>query len=466
MYNYNHETIVEADAESTFAWFEHEGSFRRLMPPWEVAEEVRADESLEVGSQRVFRFPMGPIKMTWVAEHTGYEPPHFFADKMVKGPFWSWSHDHHLIEEGGVTKVVDEVTYQVPFGPLGNLADRILGGRLVRRRLAQMFTARELRLQRDMAQHAKFSEVGRKRILVAGSSGMIGTQLVAFLDTGDHDVWRLVRRPVKDNAKELRWDPSTGELDGSILEGFDAIIHLGGTGIGDKRWSKKRKKMIRDSRVDSTSLLSSAISKLSKKPEAFILASAIGWYGDRGDEELDEESGHGEGFLPSICEEWEAAAAPAGDSGVRTVFLRSGIVLSGTGGALGKMLLPFKMGAGGPMAGGKQWMSWISLDDEIYAIHHLLMNGGSKGVYNLTAPNPSRQKGFAKTLGRVLGRPAFAPLPGFVVRILFGEMGVKLTLESQKVLPNRLLEEGFEFLHPELEGALTDTLGAWRDLKI
>ena len=148
------------------------------------------------------------------------------------------------------------------------------------------------------------------------------------------------------------------------------------------------------------------------------------------------------------------------------MFLRSGVVLSGTGGALGKMLLPFKMGAGGPMAGGKQWMSWISLDDEIYAIHHLLMNGDSKGVYNLTAPNPSRQKGFAKTLGRVLGRPAFAPLPGFVVRILFGEMGVKLTLESQKVLPNRLLEEGFEFLHPELEGALTDTLGAWRDLKI
>ena len=148
------------------------------------------------------------------------------------------------------------------------------------------------------------------------------------------------------------------------------------------------------------------------------------------------------------------------------MFLRSGIVLSGTGGALGKMLLPFKMGAGGPMAGGKQWMSWISLDDEIYAIHHLLMNSGSKGVYNLTAPNPSRQKGFAKTLGRVLGRPAFAPLPGFVVRILFGEMGVKLTLESQKVLPNRLLEEGFEFLHLDLDGALTDTLGAWRDLKI
>ena len=464
MYQYKHETIVEADVESTFAWFEHEGSFRRLMPPWEVAEEVRADESLEVGSQRIFRFPMGPIKMTWVAEHTGYEPPHFFSDKMVKGPFWSWSHDHHLVEDNGVTKVVDEVTYQVPFGPLGNLADRVLGGRLVRKRLAQMFTARELRLQRDMAQHAKFSEIRRKRILVAGSSGMIGTQLVAFLDTGGHDVWRLVRSPVKEGAKELQWDPSAGILDGSKLEGFDAIIHLGGEGIGDKRWSKKRKKMIRDSRVDSTSLLSEVISNLSQKPEVFILASAIGWYGDRGDEKLDEGSDSGEGFLPSICEDWEAAASQVKDLGIRTIFLRSGIVLSGTGGALGKMLMPFKIGAGGPIGGGKQWMSWISLDDEIYAIHHLLMSGRSHGVYNLTAPRPTRQKTFAKTLGKVLGRPTFAPLPVFIVRILFGEMGVKLTLESQKALPTRLIEDGYEFLHPNLEVALTDTLGAWRDI--
>jgi len=460
MYQYKHETEVDADAESTFAWFEHEGSFRRLMPPWEVAEEVRADDSLEVGSQRVFRFPMGPIKMTWVAEHTGYRPPHFFSDTMVKGPFWSWNHDHHLIEEGGVTKVVDEVSYQVPFGPLGNLADRVLGGRLVRRRLSQMFTARELRLKRDMAHHSKFGDSPRRKILVAGSSGMIGTQLVAFLDTGGHEVWRLVRRSPKEGKKELFWDPDSGELNAEILEGFDSIIHLGGEGIGDKRWSKKRKSAIRSSRVDSTTLLSEAIANMEKKPEVFIVASAIGWYGDRGDEELTEESAIGEGFLPEVCSDWEGASANLPDE-VRHVYLRSGIVLSGTGGALGKMLLPFKMGAGGPMGNGKQWMSWISLDDEIYAIHHLLMETGSKGVYNLTAPNPVRQKSFAKTLGRVLRRPAFAPLPGFVIKMLFGEMGVKLTLESQKVLPNRLLEEGYEFLHPDLETALQDTLGLW-----
>ena len=462
LYKYRHETVVEADAESTFAWFEHEGSFRRLMPPWEVAEEVRADESLEVGSQRVFKFPMGPLKMTWVAEHTGYNPPHFFSDTMVKGPFWSWDHDHHLEEENGFTKVIDEISYQVPFGPLGNLVDRILGGLLVRGRISQMFTARELRLQRDMAQHSKYSDLPRRKILVAGSSGTIGTQLVAFLDTGGHEVWRLVRRKPKENANELEWDPPSGELSSEILEGFDTIIHLGGEGIGDKRWSSKRKKAIRDSRVDSTSLISEAILGMENKPEVMILASAIGYYGNRGEEELDEESELGQGFLPDVCADWESAAMKVEEAGVRTVFLRTGIVLTATSGALGKMLLPFQLGAGGPMGGGKQWMSWISLDDEIYAIHHLLMNKGSSGVYNLTSPEPVRQKTFAKVLGRVLRRPAVAPIPGFAIKLLFGQMGVSLTLESQKVMPNRLIDEGFEFLHGGLEDALRDSLGIWK----
>ena len=462
MYHYKHETEVEADIDSTFAWFEHEGSFRRLMPPWEVAEEVRADDSLEVGSQRVFRFPMGPLKMTWVAEHTAYDPPQFFSDKMVKGPFWSWKHDHHLSESKGKTTVVDEVSYQVPFGSLGNLVDRVLRGMLVRGRIARMFKARELRLKRDMKQHSNFSNGPRKKILVAGSSGMIGTQLVAFLDTGGHDVWRLVRRDIREGSNELFWNPESGELDARVLEGFDAIIHLGGEGIGDKRWSVKRKTLIRDSRVDSTSLLSEAIHSLKNKPECFILASAIGWYGSRGDESLTENSAVGEGFLPEVCTKWEEAASKVKDCGVRTVFLRSGIVLAATGGALGKMLLPFRFGAGGPMGGGKQWMSWISLDDEIYAIHHLLMSGKSTGVYNLTSPKPVRQKSFAKTLGGVLGRPAFAPLPRFIVKLLFGEMGVKLTLDSQRVLPNRLVQEGYEFLHSDLESALRDSLGMWK----
>ena len=465
MYKYAHETTVEADIESTFAWFEHEGSFRRLMPPWEVAEEVRADDSLEVGSQRVFRFPApgAPfLKMTWVAEHTAYNPPHHFADTMVKGPFWSWDHTHDLTQSNEFTTVLDEVTYQVPFGPLGNLADTILGGRLVKKRIKRMFNARELRLQRDLEQHAKFSDISRKRILVAGSSGMIGTQLVAFLDTGGHEVWRLVRRDIKVGANEIHWDPVNGDLQPSDIEGFDIVIHLGGEGIGDKRWSTKRKQAIRDSRVISTRLLAETIASLENKPEAFVLASAIGWYGDRGDQELDESNSSGAGYLPDVCVEWEAAAAPVEAAGIRTCFLRSGIVLAATGGALGKMLFPFKLGAGGPMGGGKQWMSWISLEDEIYATHHLIMNSTSSGAYNLTSPNPVRQRWFARVLGKVLRRPAFAPLPKFVVKILFGEMGERLTLDSQRVFPSRLIEEGYDFIHYDVELALRDSLGIWR----
>ena len=325
-----------------------------------------------------------------------------------------------------------------------------------------MFKARELRLKRDIKQHSKFRHLPRKKILVAGSSGLIGTQLVAFLDTGGHDVWRLVRRPVKDGSKELSWKPDKGILNSDDIEGFDVIIHLGGAGIGDKRWNKKRKALIINSRKDSTTLLSDTMSKLENKPEAFIVASAIGYYGNRGDEKLTEESKSGEGFLTDTVIQWESYANSARDAGIRVINTRNGIVLSATGGALGRMILPWKMGGGGPLAGGKQWMSWISLDDEIYAINHLMMNEDCEGAYNLTAPNPCMQKIFSKTLGRVLRRPAFAPIPGFAMKILFGELAGPLLIEGQRVLPRKLEKSGYEFLHKDLESALRDSLGIWR----
>jgi len=465
--NYKHETVVNADIDTTFAWFEHEGSFRRLMPPWEVAQEVRADDSLEVGSQRVFKFPApgAPfINLTWVAEHTGYDKPNYFADTMVKGPFWKWDHDHYLKEENGVTTVVDDVTYSVPFGPLGMLVDKVLGGSLVTGRISSMFKAREFRLKRDLDNHAKFLDMPRKKILVVGSSGLIGTQLVAFLDTGNHEVWRLVRRVADSNKNEISWNPDKGEINAKELEGFDVVIHLGGVGIGDKRWSKKRKAAIRDSRVNSTELLSKTLASLEDKPDLFMMASAIGYYGNRGDEELDESSTSGEDgyFLTDVCKAWENSANPAKDAGIRTVHMRTGIVISAVGGALGKMLLPAKMGGGGPIGSGKQWMSWISMDDQIYSMYHLMMSEGVSGEYNLTAPNPVRQKQFAKDLGRVLRRPAFAPLPGFMMKIMFGEMGARLTLDSQRVLPKNLQESGYEFIHTDLQSALSDSLGKWR----
>jgi len=337
----------------------------------------------------------------------------------------------------------------------------LLGGRLVTKRIDRMFKAREIRLQRDLSQHEKYRSIPRKKILIAGSSGLIGTQLVAFLDTGGHDVYRLVRRRAE-REDEIEWDPKNEIINPEEIEGFDAIIHLGGEGIGDKRWSKKRKEEILTSRTGSTAFLAKTISELKSKPEVFMLASAVGYYGHSDRQNLTEDSELGVGYLSDVCSAWEKSAQAVVDCGVRTIWLRTGIVLSGIGGALGKMLFPFKMNAGGPIASGKQWMPWISMDDQIYAMHELLLNTEASGPYNLTAPNPVSQKEFAKTLGHVINRLAIAPLPSFVVRILFGKMGVDLLTKGQHVVPHRLEEIGYEFTHKDLESALRDTLGMWK----
>ena len=456
---YEYETHTDSPRPEVFDWFERKGSFRRLMPPWEVAEEVRADETLEDGAQRIFRFPMGPIKMTWVAEHLGYQPPEKFEDIMKKGPFRSWHHVHRFIEKDGGTVVHDEVDYKLPMGVLG----RIFGSRNVRNRLNRMFRARENRLIRDLERHSDFKHLDRKRILLAGASGLIGKQLAAFLDTGGHEIWRLVRRTPAAGQNEIEWNPSKGTIDNSAIEGFDIVIHLGGAGIGDRRWTKSRMVLIEKSRTESTGLLARTLASLKQKPEVFLVASAIGWYGNRGDEILDEQSEAGTGFLPETCLAWEASADAARQAGIRTIHARTGVVLDASGGALEKMLLPAKMGAGGPIGFGRQWFSWISMDDQIYALHHLVMSPNTEGAYNITSPEPLQQKNFAKALGRVLRRPAFMPTPPFAIWFLYGKMGVALTTESQRVMPTRLTEEGYRFQHQDAESALRDALGKWKN---
>ena len=456
---YEYETHTDSPRPEVFDWFERKGSFRRLMPPWEVAEEVRADETLEDGAQRIFRFPMGPIKMTWVAEHLGYQPPEKFEDIMKKGPFRSWHHIHRFIEKDGGTVVHDEVDYKLPMGVLG----RIFGSRNVRNRLNRMFRARENRLIRDLERHSDFKHLDRKRILLAGASGLIGKQLAAFLDTGGHEIWRLVRRTPVAGQNEIEWNPSKGTIDDSAIEGFDIVIHLGGAGIGDRRWTKSRMALIEKSRTESTGLLARTLASLKQKPEVFLVASAIGWYGNRGDEILDEQSEAGTGFLPETCLAWEASADAARQAGIRTIHARTGVVLDASGGALEKMLLPAKMGAGGPIGFGRQWFSWISMDDQIYALHHLVMSPNTEGAYNITSPEPLQQKNFAKALGRVLRRPAFMPTPPLAIWFLYGKMGVALTTESQRVMPTRLTEEGYRFQHQDAESALRDALGKWKN---
>ncbi|MBI3988355.1 MAG: TIGR01777 family protein [candidate division NC10 bacterium] len=296
-------------------------------------------------------------------------------------------------------------------------------------------------------------------ILMTGSSGFIGLALVPFLTNRGHRVTRLVRSQPSPGEVAVRWDPVAGTLETARLEGLDAVVHLAGESLAAGRWTVERKARIRDSRVKGTRLLCESLAQLAQPPKVLICASAIGYYGDRGEEPLQEESAPGSGFLAEVCREWEAAAEPAVQRGIRVVHLRFGMVLSPKGGALAKMLFPFRIGAGGILGSGRQYWSWIALDDALGAIHHVFTTDTLQGPVNAVAPHPVTNREFTKTLGRVLGRPTPFPIPAFAARLAFGEMADEMLLASTRVEPTRLLATGYRFRHPELEGTLRHLLG-------
>jgi len=291
-------------------------------------------------------------------------------------------------------------------------------------------------------------------VAVTGSHGFIGSALVPALVRAGHRPIRLVRgRPAGDD--EFGWDPDAGVIDAAGLEGVGGVIHLAGAGIGDKRWTEERKRLIVESRTKGTGLLARTLAGLGRPPSVLVSASAIGYYGDRGDEPLDEQSAPGNDFVAGVCVQWEAATAPAADAGIRVARVRSGIVLGREGGVLSRLLLPFRLGLGGRVASGRQYMSWISIDDEVGAILHALVEDRVSGPVNLTGPSPVRNAEFAKTLGRVLHRPAVIPTPLLPLRLRYGsELIQHLLVEGQRVLPSRLDETGYRFEHPTLEEAL------------
>lgn len=295
-------------------------------------------------------------------------------------------------------------------------------------------------------------------VLVSGASGLIGSALVPRLVDDGHSVRCLVRSRAEVGPDRLLWDPSAGTIDLAALEDVEAVVHLAGETIAG-RWTQDKKRRIRESRVKSTHLLSKAIARAEPHPRVLVSASAVGYYGDCGDEELTERSGPGSGFLADVVRDWEAATREAADAGTRIVNIRSGIVLSPDGGALATMLLPFRLGAGGVFGSGRQWMSWIAIDDEVGLIHHALTDEELSGPVNATAPNPVTNHNFTKTLGRVLGRPTVLRTPAPVLQLLLGEFAKEGLLASQRAIPARLQETGYRFSQPELEPALRDLLG-------
>jgi uncharacterized protein (TIGR01777 family) len=295
-------------------------------------------------------------------------------------------------------------------------------------------------------------------VLVTGASGLIGQALIPVLTTGGHRVTCLVRFKPRGGESLVYWNPAAGDIDTPKLEGFDAVVHLAGEPITG-RWNATKKTAIRESRVKSTRLLCETLARLAKRPRVLVAASASGYYGDRGDEVLREESGAGSLFLSRVCQEWEAATEAAAGGGLRVVNLRFGFVLSRGGGALAKMLPAFMMGAGGKIGSGKQYTSWIAIDDLLQIILFATTAETLNGPVNAVAPNPVTNLVFTKTLARVLGRPAIFPMPAFAVRLAFGEMGKELLLASARIQPARLLSAGYQFRFPELEGALRHLLG-------
>jgi uncharacterized protein (TIGR01777 family) len=289
------------------------------------------------------------------------------------------------------------------------------------------------------------------KIVVSGASGLIGTPLVPALRSSGHEVMRLVRRETS-GPDEIAWDPAAGSLDARMLEGADAIVNLSGANIG-QRWTASRKREILESRTTTTDLLARTAAALDPRPSVFISAGGVGIYGDRGDEMVTEESTLGSGFEADVVRAWEAAAAPARDAGVRVVSFRQGAVLAKEGGALARMLLPFRLGVGGRVGSGRQWWTWVALDDVVAAYGFVLQNELA-GVVNLCAPNPVTNEQFAEALGKVLRRPTILPTPAFAVRALFGEMGEDVLLRGRRALPVRLLDAGFEFSLPTIEVAL------------
>jgi hypothetical protein len=296
-------------------------------------------------------------------------------------------------------------------------------------------------------------------IAVTGSTGLIGEALIASLASDGIGVRRLVRREIRNPATEIAWRPGEGEIDAAALEGVDAVVHLAGESIAEGRWTDAKKRRIRDSRVDGTRVLCAALAGLHDKPRVLVSGSAIGYYGDRGEETLDESSPPGDGFLPEVCVEWEQATAPAEAAGIRTAQLRTGVVLSKEGGALAKMLTPFKLGLGGKIGSGRQYMSWITLDDMVAGIRHVLATDALSGPVNLTAPRPVTNTEYTKTLGRVLGRPTIFPMPAFAARLAFGQMADDLLLASARVMPTRLEETGYQFRYHDLQETLEHALG-------
>ena len=447
---------IAATAQELYEWHSRPGAFSRLAPPWQQIRLRAGSTGLREGSRVVLELKSGPFHRTWEAEHRNVRPGLGFQDIQLVGPFARWEHTHEFSPVDDTrSELRDSLYYRLPAGVLGNG----VGGKFVRQQLERVFTYRHETTANDLRLYATLRDLPRLKVAITGATGFIGTALAHLLTTQGHTVVPVGRAADNGSSTIPTWNSEDGLLNPNTLEGVDAVVHLAGESVAEGRWSRSKKQRIRTSREQGTSRLVKSLLELNEPPKVLVSASAIGYYGARGDEILDERSTRGTGFLADVAEAWESTSLAATKAGIRVVNPRFGVVLSPAGGALAKMLPLFSVGAGGVLGSGRQWVSWISLDDAVSALLHCLMARHLEGPVNLTAPNPVDNRDLTRTLAKVLRRPAFARVPSLAAKVAFGEMADEMLLTGSRVLPKQLLDSDHEFRHPDLETALRHLLG-------
>jgi len=461
---------VSVPVEKLFSWHENPGAFERLTPSFDPVKVSKRMGGVDGGTVYI-DMKAGPIPLTWVAQHHSYKKNVQFLEDQTSGPFvgplpfWNgtWHHQHLFKKVDSKNSIVtDRLNYDFPMDPFGS----IFGSWYTKKRLKQMFAYRRNITENDLYEQSKYK--GKPLdIAVTGGSGLVGAELMPYLTTAGHKVENIVRgRPKKG---ELGWNLQKGTI--SNLEGKDAVVHLAGepinkpiAGVVPVPWTKWKRKEILESRVKGTRILAEHLASLNNPPKVLVCASAIGYYGDNGDALLSEDGGNGNDYFSRVVKEWEAAAKPAIDAGIRVVFLRLAPVMSPQGGALQVLSLPAMLGSSPPVAGGRQWWSWIAIDDVIGSIYHSIITESLSGAVNVASPNPVRQKEWAATLAKVfwgrLGKlTTLIPVPGFILKTFLGEFGDVLALSSIKVDSSKLIKSGYKFRFEDLENCFRHLLG-------
>ncbi|MEE8477574.1 MAG: TIGR01777 family oxidoreductase [Gemmatimonadales bacterium] len=445
-------TEIDAPAEAVYQWHTRPGAVARLVPPWSGIRLIEAPATLVEGALTTLSVALGPSRSKWILEYRNVDPGRSFQTAQRSGPFAHWIHTHRFEPAGDRCRLIDRVEYALPATTVGRAASQWVPGRLER-----TFRYRHDVTREDVTAHRRYATSPRLTVAITGASGLIGRTMSSYLEAAGHRVRPVVRSTPRNN--QIGWHPDSGAIDQASFEGLDAVIHLAGENVAARRWTTRQMARIRESRTTGTRLLAETLAGLERPPRILVSASAIGYYGDRGSEEIDEDTGPGEGFLADVAEEWERSTDPAADGGIRTVLTRFGVVLSPSGGALAKMLPPFRAGLGGRLGSGRQWMSWISLDDVLGGLESVLFDENLSGPVNLVGPAPVTNADFAKVLAGVLCRPALLPVPSVVLHATLGLMADDLLLASTRVVPRRLRESGYVFRHSNLETALRHVLG-------